>query len=67
MDWILSFSSALMLWLMGNKSVWGPRVGLVVQVLWMYYAIATRAYGLIPGVIMFSIIHLRNSVLWQKP
>lgn len=66
MAWILSFTSALMLWLMGNKSKWGPRLGLLNQVLWVVYAIMIREYGLLPGVALYAIVHVRNLIEWEK-
>lgn len=66
MDWILSLCSAVMLWLMGNKSIWGPRVGLAVQVLWLYFAIDSGNYGLILGVAMFALVHFRNIRKWSN-
>lgn len=66
MDWILSLCSTVMLWLMGNKSIWGPRVGLAVQVLWLYFAIESKNYGLVPGVAMFAFVHIRNLHRWSN-
>lgn len=67
MDWLLSGISALMLWQMGNKSIWGPRIGLAAQVLWLYFAIDSKNYGLVPGVAMFAVVHIRNLHKWSKP
>ena len=39
MDWLLSLTSCMMLWLMGNKSKWGPIIGLGNQALWVVYAV----------------------------
>jgi hypothetical protein len=66
MAWILSFTSATMLWLMGNKSKWGPRVGIANQILWLIYAIHIQQWGLIPGVILYAIVHIRNMIEWEK-
>jgi hypothetical protein len=66
MAWILSATSCLMLWMMGNKSKWGPRLGIANQILWMVYAILIKQYGLIPGVIAYTIIHIRNLIQWEK-
>jgi len=67
LSWVLSVTSAIMLWLMGSKSKWGPRLGLMNQVLWLVYAILLRQWGLIPGVLLYTIVHLRNLVKWQSP
>ena len=64
MTWILSCTSILGLWLMGNKSIWGPRLGLLNQVLWVYFILATKQYGLLPGVILYTVVHIRNIIKW---
>ncbi len=67
MDWFLSAISALMLWQMGNKSIWGPRIGLIAQGFWLWFAIDNKNYGLVPGVAMFAFIHARNLRKWEQP
>lgn len=66
LSWVLSATSGLMLWLMGNKSPWGPRVGLINQGLWIAYAVATEQWGLLPGVLLYTVIHARNVRKWRK-
>lgn len=66
MDWVLSLTSCLMIWWMGNKSKWGPRIGLFNQTLWIYYTISTRQYGLLPGVFAYTLIQIRNCILWER-
>jgi len=66
MQWILSISSIAMLWLMGNKNKYAPLVGLLSQMLWIYYAISIAQYGLLIGVIGYTIVHIRNSYMWLK-
>jgi hypothetical protein len=63
--WVLSLTSGLMLWLMGNKSKWGPRVGIANQGLWIIYAVWLHQYGLLPGVAIYLVIHIRNAVKWR--
>jgi len=55
-----------MLWMMGNKSKWGPRLGLANQVLWIIYAVTIKEWGLIPGVILYAIVHIRNLIQWER-
>ena len=64
--WILSGLSAIMLWLMGNRSKWGPRLGLANQVLWVIYAVGLRQWGLLPGIVLYTIVHLRNLLQWES-
>ncbi|GAH38109.1 unnamed protein product [marine sediment metagenome] len=63
--WVLSTTSIVILWLMGNKSPWGPRLGLANQILWVYYVTATDQWGLLPGVLIYTVIHIRNIIKWQ--
>lgn len=64
--WILSLTSCLMLWLMGNKSIFGIYVGIFNQVLWFVYIFITKQYGLLLGVILYTIVHIRNLVKWKN-
>jgi hypothetical protein len=66
MAWILSITSGMMLWLMGNKSKWGPRLGIANQILWIVYAVSIHEWGLIPGILLYAIIHVRNLITWEK-
>jgi len=66
LSWLLSITSATMLWLMGNKSKWGPRLGLLNQILWIAYAVWLQQWGLLPGVILYAIIHGRNMRRWSN-
>lgn len=66
LSWILSGTSAIMLWLMGNKTKWGPRIGIFNQVLWVIYAAWIEQWGLLPGVVIYTIIHIRNLIRWEK-
>lgn len=66
LSWILSATSAVMLWLMGNKTKWGPRLGIANQVLWVIYCVWTRQWGLLPGVLLYTVIHIRNLIRWER-
>jgi len=66
MDWVISFTSCAMLWMMGNKSKWGPILGLVNQVLWVIYCVHIHQYGLLLGVVAYTVVHIRNAWLWRK-
>ena len=64
LSWVLSATSAIMLWQMGNKSKWGPRLGIANQVVWIVYAVGTQQWGLIPGVLIYTAVHVRNLIRW---
>jgi hypothetical protein len=66
MSYVLGATSCLMLWLMGNKSKYGPMVGIAVQGLWIIYAISLKQWGLIISAVAYTIVHIRNLRKWQK-
>lgn len=65
-SYILSAVSLTSLWLMGNKNKLGIVVGLVGQILWLTYALMLKQYGLIIGVVAYTIIHVRNLIKWAR-
>ena len=65
-SWVLSGTSAVMLWAMGNRWPWAPAIGLGNQVLWIVYVVATRQWGLLPGVLLYTAIHGRNLAKWLR-
>ncbi len=66
LSWVLSITSGAMLWLMGNKNKWGPRLGLLNQILWAIYAVWLQQWGLLLGVVAYTAIHVRNLLRWEK-
>lgn len=53
-------------WLYGNKSTWGPGLGLLAQVPWWIIMIDGGLWGLIPVNAMMLGIHARNLWKWIK-
>jgi len=66
MDWIVSFSSIIVLFLMGRKFWWAPIAGLGSQVLWIVYVIKTSQTGLMLGVLGFTFVTALNAIKWTK-
>ncbi len=53
-------------WLIGNKSVWGQRLGLSANICWWLYVLIYHRWGFIPTEIFFTIISIRNIIKWEK-
>ena len=66
MTWVLSATSLVMLWLMGRKVRWAPLLGIGNQVLWAIYIVTTEQWGLMPGVIAYTVIHILNAYKWMR-
>jgi len=64
--WFLSAISIISLWLVGNKNVWGFVIGLVGQGFWLLYTMSTEQYGLIPGVLVYTVVYIRNIYQWRQ-
>lgn len=60
---VITLASA---WLIGNKSVWGQRLGLLANLCWWFYVLAFKRYGLIPMETVFTIMTVRNLIKWEK-
>lgn len=63
---MISVITIVSAWLIGNKSVWGQRLGLLANLCWWAYVLIYRRYGLIPMEAMFTIIMVRNVIKWEK-
>jgi len=53
-------------WLYGNKSLWGPTLGLVGQAPWLGLIVATGAWGLMISWVPMTFIHARNLWRWKR-
>ena len=53
-------------WMIGNKSVWGQRLGLLANLSWWFYVIMFQRWGLVPMEMMFTVIQIRNLIKWEK-
>ena len=65
-SYILSIISLVTLWLIGNKNKAGFILGLLNQVLWIWYALMLKQYGLLVGVIAYAAIYIRNLIKLNK-
>jgi len=65
-SYLLSIISLVTLWLIGNKNKAGFVLGLLNQVLWIWYALMLKQYGLLVGVIAYAAIYIRNLIKWNK-
>jgi nicotinamide riboside transporter PnuC len=64
MDWILTAVGLTCFWLAGRKIWWAWYVGLTSQLLWAGYALSTRQYGFLLGVVAYSAVYTNNAIKW---
>jgi len=60
---VITLASA---WFIGNKSVWGQRLGLLANLGWWFYVFAFKRWGFVPMEIFFTAMCIRNLVKWEK-
>jgi hypothetical protein len=61
-----SVTTILSMWLMGNRSLAGPAVGLVSQVVWCGVIGTGNLWGLSPITACLCVVHTRNLVKWYR-
>jgi hypothetical protein len=66
LTWVISGVSIVTLWLMGNKSKWGPALGIVNQAIWIVYVVGTKEWGLLAGVVIPLFVQVRNLRKWWR-
>lgn len=62
-SWILSGVGLLSLWQITKWNRTGFITGLVVEALWLIYAIQTEQWGFLPAVVIFSVVYVDA---WRK-
>jgi hypothetical protein len=63
---LISVITLISAWYIGNKSVWGQRLGLLTNFCWWFYVVAFHRYGLVPMEIFFTIMCVRNLIKWER-
>jgi len=66
MDWFISFVMIVWYWLNGNKWKYTWLMSFFINILWTYYAITIKQYGLIPSSVILGLVALRNHFKWIK-
>jgi len=65
-DWFAACFEIAALWLVGNKNKVGFLLGLVCNVLWIFYALNTKtAYALVFVCTIYFFLNIRNYVKWS--
>jgi len=65
-EFIISITTIISAWYIGNKSVWGQRLGLFANLQWWLYVILFHRWGLVPMELFFTIVTIRNLIKWEK-
>lgn len=54
------------IYLAGKRNMYGWAVGVLAQILWIFYALATHQYGFIVSALAYGWMYARNFINWRK-
>lgn len=64
LQWAAGITSLVSAWYMGNRSLAGPIWGVVSQVCWFGMIVTNGLWPLLPTMLIFMGIHVRNLHRW---
>lgn len=64
--WLLSILSGTVIYVMGLRKWWAPLLGVLTQIVWIFYVINSSQIGLFLGVSLYMIVHLVNAKKWYR-
>lgn len=67
MPWLLSVFTIVVMVMAGNKHPLSWAVGLLGQVFWLIWIVASQNWGLLPSCIVLVAVYARNHFKWSKP
>lgn len=65
-SYALAFVGIVGIYLAGKKNLWGWAVGVLAQILWVVFAVATQQYGFIVSALAYGFIYGKNFLAWKK-
>lgn len=64
-SWVLTGVGLVGFYLSGKKLWVGWAINLANQVVWLAYALVTRQFGFLPGVVLYGLLYARNMRAWR--
>lgn len=65
LPWLMSLITIYTMFLAGNRNSWTWAVGLMNQVLWLIWILASESWGLLPMNLALWVVYLRNHMKWN--
>lgn len=66
LQWLLSAATIVFTVLAGKRHWTTWWVAIFVQVLWSFYIVATKQWGLMPMNVVLWVLYIRNLILWRR-
>lgn len=67
LPWLLSAFTIVVMVMAGNKHRLSWAVGLLGQVFWLVWIMASQSWGLLPSCLVLVVVYGRNHLKWAKP
>ncbi len=65
-SWALTIVGVTGFFLAGKKVWWCWYINIACQFLWLAYALVTEQYGFLVGVVVYSIVFIKNAKSWTE-
>lgn len=65
-SWLLMIVGVSGLYLAGSKRKIGWVIGILVQALWIVYAIVSKQWGFIASALVYGAVNVRNWQRWRR-
>lgn len=65
-SWVLTAAGLSGLILAGQRKAVGWALGVLTQVLWISYAVATSQWGFIVSALAYATVYARNWISWRR-
>lgn len=65
-SWALTLIGVTGFWLAGRKVWWCWYVNIANQILWLAYSLATRQWGFLLGVVVYTAVFVPNAIRWTR-
>ena len=64
--WLLSLIGVVGFILAGKKIWWAWYINIFNQIVWTAYAVVTEQYGFLVGVVVYTIVFVKNAKMWTQ-
>lgn len=54
------------IYLAGKRNMYGWALGVLAQILWIAYALATHQYGFIISALVYGWVYVKNFINWRR-
>jgi len=65
-SWVLATLGVATVFFAGRRKWWAWPIGILAEILWVYYSIISEQYGFIVAAVAYFIVYYRNTRKWYK-